>query len=73
LNVAFVQSSVGGIDADPSNNESSAVVDPLCLTIYNEFSPNGDGINDTFVIDCIERYPDNDGSDPRVDWLYINR
>uniref|UniRef100_UPI00398C606D DUF7507 domain-containing protein n=1 Tax=Winogradskyella sp. A2 TaxID=3366944 RepID=UPI00398C606D len=59
VNTAFVQSSVGGIDVNPNNDESSASVDPICLTIYNEFSPNGDGVNETFVIDCLERFPNN--------------
>ena len=127
LNTAFVESADGGVggavDANPSNDEGSVAVDPICLTVYNEFSPNGDGVNETFVIDCLERYPNNkleiynrwgnivyskrgyqndwggtsngravmnqgdklpvgtyyyvldlgDGSEPRVDWLYINR
>ena len=59
VNTAFVQSSVGGIDVNPNNDDSSASVDPICLTIYNEFSPNGDGVNETFVIDCLERFPNN--------------
>jgi gliding motility-associated-like protein/uncharacterized repeat protein (TIGR01451 family) len=58
-NTAFVESSVGGVDINPNNDEDTATVDPICLTIYNEFSPNGDGVNETFVIDCLERYPDN--------------
>ncbi|MGC4041382.1 MAG: gliding motility-associated C-terminal domain-containing protein [Flavobacterium sp.] len=45
------------IDLDLSNNTAIAGVVPLCLIVYNEFSPNGDGANDTFRIDCIENYP----------------
>ncbi|WP_255362847.1 PKD-like domain-containing protein [Tenacibaculum sp. MAR_2009_124] len=30
-----------------------------CFTIYNEFSPDQDGQNDTFIITCIENYPNN--------------
>ncbi|MCV2485268.1 gliding motility-associated C-terminal domain-containing protein [Flavobacterium sp. SH_e] len=47
------------IDTNSANNQDSATVSPNCLKIYNEFSPNDDGQNDFFYIDCIERYPDN--------------
>jgi gliding motility-associated-like protein/uncharacterized repeat protein (TIGR01451 family) len=59
LNTAVVSNLLGGTDMNLNNNESSASVDPICLTIYNEFSPNGDGVNDTFMIDCIETFPNN--------------
>jgi gliding motility-associated-like protein/uncharacterized repeat protein (TIGR01451 family) len=59
VNTAFVNSADGGIDIDPVNDEDDAAVDPICLTIYNEFSPNGDGVNETFVIDCLERFTNN--------------
>ncbi|MFP4845507.1 gliding motility-associated C-terminal domain-containing protein, partial [Winogradskyella sp. PE311] len=59
LNTAFVQSSTGGIDINPGNDDDEAAVDPICLTIYNEFSPNGDGVNETFIIDCLERFTNN--------------
>ncbi|PKB18980.1 gliding motility-associated C-terminal domain-containing protein [Flavobacterium sp. 5] len=47
------------IDTNASNNESSATIKPTCLKIYNEFSPDGDGTNDVFYIDCIANYPNN--------------
>ncbi|NDV17226.1 DUF11 domain-containing protein [Muricauda sp. TY007] len=122
LNVASL-AYVNQWDTDEANNFAEAFVEPSCLVVYNEFSPNGDGVNDYFKIDCISRYPDNtlqvynrwgnivfekrsynndwdgtpngravvqkedqlpvgtyyyvldlgDGSEPRTDWLYINR
>ncbi|MEP5615887.1 MAG: gliding motility-associated C-terminal domain-containing protein [Flavobacteriaceae bacterium] len=114
---------VDQLDVDHTNDSDQAEVNPSCLIIYNEFSPNGDGVNEFFTIDCISRYPNNvlsiynrwgnivyeqrsynndwdgvsngratvqkgdllpvgtyyyvldlgDGSEPKTDWLYINR
>ena len=50
---------VDQFDIDESNDLGSATIEPTCLVFYNEFSPNGDGVNETFVIDCISRYPNN--------------
>ncbi|MDX6191255.1 gliding motility-associated C-terminal domain-containing protein [Flavobacterium sp. Fl-318] len=47
------------IDTNASNNQSSATIEPACLKIHNEFSPNDDGVNDVFYIDCIANYPNN--------------
>src|SRR5690606_7750265 len=58
-NIASITES-SPIDSDPENNWWEVTVHPLCLFVYNEFSPNYDGINDHFIITCIENYPDND-------------
>ena len=45
--------SVDQQDVDGSNDVSQATVNPdLECVIYNEFSPNGDGVNDTFVMNA---------------------
>lgn len=58
LNIATIDSS-NPVDTDPTNNSDDGEVLPICLVVYNEFSPNNDGANDTFIIDCIENYPNN--------------
>jgi len=58
MNTATIVNSVP-IDVDLNNNSDEQGVTIECFTIYNEFSPNGDGVNDYFEIDCIENYPNN--------------
>ncbi|MEN1783890.1 MAG: gliding motility-associated C-terminal domain-containing protein [Bacteroidota bacterium] len=50
---------VDQFDTDPSNDAATMTIEPNCLVFYNEFSPNGDGVNETFVIDCISQYPNS--------------
>nr|WP_187269288.1 PKD-like domain-containing protein [Algibacter pacificus] len=59
LNTATISSLNGGMDTNPTNDSASAFVDAGCSLVDKEFSPNGDGNNDTLIIDCIERYPNN--------------
>lgn len=58
------QNTASLIHSDPEdfivdNNSSSTGVDATCVKVYEIFTPNNDGNNDTFVIQCIEQYPNN--------------
>ncbi|WP_347924679.1 gliding motility-associated C-terminal domain-containing protein [Pontimicrobium sp. SW4] len=48
-----------GDDLDGNTEDDETVTQLGCLIIYNEFSPNDDGVNENFVIGCIENYPNN--------------
>ncbi|WGH76588.1 gliding motility-associated C-terminal domain-containing protein [Tenacibaculum tangerinum] len=55
---------VEDVSDDGDDFDGNTVDDPTeitlgCLEIFNEFTPNGDGIDETFVINCIEQYPNN--------------
>lgn len=47
-------------DKNSQNNSAEITLEPSCVIIYNEFTPNDDGNNDYFRIDCIETFPESD-------------
>jgi gliding motility-associated-like protein/uncharacterized repeat protein (TIGR01451 family) len=48
-----------GDDFDGNMLDDPTETDLGCLITFSLFSPNGDGVNDTFVINCIDNYPNN--------------
>ncbi|WP_159332045.1 Ig-like domain-containing protein, partial [Tenacibaculum maritimum] len=52
-------------NASPANCSTATVTVEVtknldtCVVVFNEFSPNGDGINDYLKIECIEKFKDN--------------
>ena len=61
-NQVIVTSSLAYPDRDTSNNTASAQVQLYCIQTYQGFSPNGDGINDRFVVDCLDQYTNSEMS-----------
>lgn len=57
-NLAYVFST-DIIDFNPGNDSSLVEIDVECLVVYNEISPNGDGKNDVFYVDCLGEYQGN--------------
>ncbi len=52
-------------DGNATNDEASVLIlvdkrtNNECGFIFNQFSPNEDGVNDTLTINCIQDYPNN--------------
>lgn len=49
-------------DIDPSNNSATVEINAIsedCGVVFNQFSPNGDGINDLLTISCIDLFPNS--------------
>ena len=50
-------------DINPDNDRDEVTITIItppasgCLTVYNEITPNNDGVNDFFFIECIDDYP----------------
>ncbi len=55
-----IQDSIGNLLSKTINILASSETCPI--TVYHAFSPNGDGLNDTYIIEGIEKYPDNNVS-----------
>ncbi|MCO4822260.1 MAG: gliding motility-associated C-terminal domain-containing protein, partial [Flavobacteriaceae bacterium] len=48
-----------GDDFDGNTIDDPTITELGCTMVFNEFSPNGDGVNDFLIINCIDSYPDN--------------
>ncbi|CAA9194578.1 Ig-like domain-containing protein [Flavobacterium collinsii] len=58
LNIAYLKAS-NPVDNNEANNRAEASVTAQGVIVYNAISPDGDGLNDYFKIDGLDKYPNN--------------
>lgn len=59
VTILALNSSSVAIDSVSFSHTIVANIEPCLITIYNGFTPDGDGINDNWVIENIDNYPTN--------------
>uniref|UniRef100_UPI00261EF0FA Ig-like domain-containing protein n=1 Tax=Flavobacterium sp. TaxID=239 RepID=UPI00261EF0FA len=53
------EGSYNNVAAIEGGTVAAISLEPMCLVVFNEFTPNEDGSNDFFNIKCVEEYPHN--------------